>query len=131
MDEEDDMEPEPTAAAPAEDGPSTAEAAELVRLCGGEEMATRVRTLWEDLIAKGRLDVSKQRLGNDDIKLLIKGIYSMAQMRAKAQIDWKVVYMMSKYFPLPPEGVEWAREKHAMWEDAWEQYERRKRARVA
>ena len=52
---------------------------DLARLCGGEEMAERVKKLWEDLMEKKRLDVSKQRLSDTEVGMLLKGLYSMAR----------------------------------------------------
>ena len=51
----------------------------LSRLCGSEGMADRVKNLWDDLMEKERLDISKQRLSDSEIGLLIKGLYSMAK----------------------------------------------------
>ena len=52
---------------------------DLARLCGSEEMAERVKKLWEDLMEKKRLDVSKQRLSDTEVGMLLKGLYSMAR----------------------------------------------------
>jgi len=52
---------------------------DLARLCGSEEMAERVKKLWADLMEKKRLDVSKQRLSDTEVGMLLKGLYSMAR----------------------------------------------------
>ena len=52
---------------------------DLARLCGSEEMASRVKKLWEDLMDKKRLDVSKEKLSDTEIGMLLKGLYSMAR----------------------------------------------------
>ena len=52
---------------------------DLTRLVGSEDMAERVTKLWEDLIEKKRLDVSKQKLSDTEVGLLLKGLYSMAR----------------------------------------------------
>ena len=52
---------------------------DLARLCGSEEMASRVKKLWEDLMDKKRLDVSKEKLSDTEIGMVLKGLYSMAR----------------------------------------------------
>ena len=52
---------------------------DLARLCGSEEMASRVKKLWEELMDKKRLDVSKEKLSDTEIGMLLKGLYSMAR----------------------------------------------------
>ena len=47
----------------------------LVQVCGGEEMADRATKLWDDIKTKNRLDVSDQKLSDDDVKCLIKGLH--------------------------------------------------------
>ena len=42
-------------------------------------MADRVKQLWEELMEKNRLDVSKQRLTDAEVGFMLKGLYSMAR----------------------------------------------------
>lgn len=50
----------------------------LRQVCGGEEMAERVRVLWEDMLEKKRLDVSNQNLTDADVHNLLKGLHMCA-----------------------------------------------------
>ena len=47
----------------------------LVQVCGGEEMADRATKLWDDIKSKNRLDVSDQKLSDDAVARLIKGLH--------------------------------------------------------
>ncbi len=38
-------------------------------------MADRATKLWDDIKTKNRLDVSDQKLSDDDVKCLIKGLH--------------------------------------------------------
>ena len=41
-------------------------------------MADRVTKLWEDIKTKNRLDVSDQKLSDDDVGRMIKGLHMYA-----------------------------------------------------
>ena len=47
----------------------------LVQVCGGEDTAEHVKTIWADLLKDGRLDLSGQRLGDEKIGRLLKGLH--------------------------------------------------------
>lgn len=58
--------------------------------------------------------------------LKLKGCSTLAQMKFKAAVNWRVVHEMAKYFILPPLGVKWAAELHNKWVRAWEHHERKR-----
>ena len=47
----------------------------LQQVCGGLEAAERVKTLWEDMMQKKRLDCSGLNLTDDDVSKLLKGLH--------------------------------------------------------
>lgn len=47
----------------------------LVQVCGGEGMATRAQALWDEMHEKHRLDLADQRLSDEEIGQLLKGIH--------------------------------------------------------
>ena len=55
----------------------------LVQVCGGEEMADRATKLWEDIKTKHRLDVSNQKLSDDSVVRLIKGLHMCDSCHAR------------------------------------------------
>ena len=91
---EDDEPMETTKAAPPAD---FAELEMLTKLCGSESMARKVKETWDDLMAKGRLDISKQRLGNADIGLLLK----VAPPRPSARLS-RAHALGASHTPAPP-----------------------------
>lgn len=51
----------------------------LLQVCGSEQMATKVRVLWTEMMEKQKLDVSDQGLNNDTVQKLIKGLHMCAR----------------------------------------------------
>ena len=47
----------------------------LLAVCGSESMVDRVRSTWDDIIEKKRLDVSDQHLNDEEITRLLKGLH--------------------------------------------------------
>lgn len=58
----------------------TDDAGALVAVCGSEDMATRVRELWEELNETKKLDVSNKGYNDDEIQRLLKGLHMYVQM---------------------------------------------------
>lgn len=56
-----------------------ADADALVQVCGGEDMADKVKKLWDEMQEKKRLDVSDQRLNDDAIQRMIKGLHMISK----------------------------------------------------
>jgi hypothetical protein len=51
----------------------------LLQVCGSEQMASKVRVLWTEMMEKQKLDVSDQGLNNDTVQKLIKGLHMCAR----------------------------------------------------
>eukprot|EP00966_Prymnesium_polylepis_P278624 6437175-Prymnesium_polylepis.1 len=47
----------------------------LIQVCGGESMAEKAQALWDEMHEKNRLDLSDQRLSDEEIGQLLKGIH--------------------------------------------------------
>jgi hypothetical protein len=50
----------------------------LQQVCGGQETAEKAHKLWDEMHEKNRLDLSDQRLSDDEIGQLLKGIHMCA-----------------------------------------------------
>ena len=50
----------------------------LLAVCGSESMVTQVKTLWEEMMEKKRMDVSGQGLTDDAVTRLLKGLHMCA-----------------------------------------------------
>jgi hypothetical protein len=50
----------------------------LLAVCGSDSMVERVKSLWDDIMTKKRLDVSGQGLTDDAVGRLLKGLHMCA-----------------------------------------------------
>ena len=50
----------------------------LVAVCGSEEMAEKVKALWEDIKEKKKLDVHGQGLTDESVGKMLKGLHMCA-----------------------------------------------------
>uniref|UniRef100_A0A7S4BI96 Uncharacterized protein n=1 Tax=Chrysotila carterae TaxID=13221 RepID=A0A7S4BI96_CHRCT len=51
----------------------------LVKICGGEDMAARVERVWEEMMEKKRIDLSGQRMTDEDFGFLLKGLHMFSR----------------------------------------------------
>ncbi|MDC0525520.1 hypothetical protein OAO87_00880 [bacterium] len=56
--------------------------AALLAVCGSDSMVDRVKSLWDDIMEKKRLDVSNQGLTDDAVGRLLKGLHMCASVAA-------------------------------------------------
>ena len=54
---------------------------QLVKTCGSESMVDRVKSTWNDMISKNRLDLSGQRLADDGVQKLLKGLHLYSRLK--------------------------------------------------
>ena len=71
----------------------------LIQVCGSESMAKKAQALWDEMHEKNRLDLSDQKLSDEEIGQLLKGIHMCAP---GAACHFFAVAMLPPPPPLPP-----------------------------
>ena len=47
----------------------------LSKICGGDSMSAKAQELWDEMLNKGRLDISKGRYNDEEVTNLLKGLH--------------------------------------------------------